>query len=171
MQDEAIRIGELLQRRAWRLAVAESCTGGLLGHLITEIPGSSAYFLGGVLAYADAMKQALLGVRAESLQRWGAVSAQVALEMAEGVRRVSGAELGVSITGIAGPGGSTAVKPTGLTYIALAAPGERRVWRQVWLGARSPNKLASAQAALHYVVAYLSGSPVTAFSAETAAAL
>ncbi|HUM35899.1 MAG TPA: CinA family protein, partial [Anaerolineae bacterium] len=84
--DEAERLGELLQARGWRLAVAESCTGGLLGHLITEIPGSSAYFLGGVLVYADAMKQRLLGVRAESLQRWGAVSAQVALEMASGVQ-------------------------------------------------------------------------------------
>lgn len=171
MLDEAVRIGELLQKRAWWLAVAESCTAGLLSHLITEIPGSSAYYLGGVLAYADTMKQALLGVRAQSLQRWGAVSVQVALEMAEGVRHISGAELGLSITGISGPGGATPFKPVGLTYIALAAPGERRVWRQVWSGDRSFNKLASARIALHYACAYLSGSAVGALSVADATAL
>lgn len=171
MLDEAVRIGELLQKRGWWLAVAESCTAGLLSHLITEIPGSSAYFLGGVSAYADAMKQSLLGVRTQSLQRWGAVSVQVALEMAEGVRKISGAELGLSITGIAGPGGATLVKPVGLTYIALAAPGERRVWRQVWSGDRSFNKLASAQVALNYACAYLSGSAASGPSFRDSAAL
>ena len=166
--DEAECLGELLQARGWRLAVAESCTGGLLGHLITEIPGSSAYFLGGVLVYADAMKQRLLGVRAESLQRWGAVSAQVALEMASGVQALTGAEIGVGITGIAGPGGGTALKPVGLTYIALAAPGERRVWRQLWAGDRAANKASSARAALRYACAYLSGVPSASGSASAA---
>lgn len=168
--DDAVRLGALLQARGWRLAVAESCTGGLLGHTITEVPGSSAYFLGGALVYADALKQALLGVRAESLQRWGAVSARVALEMAAGVQQLTGAEIGVGVTGIAGPGGGTALKPVGLTYIALAAPGERRVWRRVWPGDRSANKQASVWAALGYVCAYLSGAPVALSSVERAAA-
>lgn len=158
--DDARRLGVLLQARGWRLAVAESCTGGLLGHWITEIPGSSVYFLGGALVYADALKQAWLGVRAESLQRWGAVSARVALEMAAGAQRLSGAEVGVGITGIAGPGGGTAFKPVGLTYIAVAAPDERRVWRRIWSGDRSENKIASARAALGYVCAYLAGAPI-----------
>ncbi len=162
----AARVGDLLRARGWRLAVAESCTGGLLGHLITEIPGSSVYFLGGALVYADAMKQAVLGVRPESLQRWGAVSAQVALEMAMGVQKLAGAEIGIGVTGIAGPDGGTAFKPVGLTFISLAAPGERRVWRQLWSGDRASNKQASAQAALFYVAAYLSGLPATALSAE-----
>lgn len=155
------RIGQLLRARGWHLAIAESCTSGLLGHLITEVPGSSTFFLGGVMVYADAMKQALLGVRAESLQRWGAVSAPVALEMAVGVKDLSGAEVGLGVTGIAGPGGWTTFKPVGLTYIALAVPGERRVWRQIWSGDRSANKWSSAQAALCYLYAYLSGSPST----------
>ncbi len=148
---EAALIAPLLERRGWRLAVAESCTGGLLGHWITSVPGSSAYFLGGVLAYANEIKLRLLDVAPASVERWGAVSAQVALEMAVGVCARTGAEVGVSITGIAGPGGGSAEKPVGLVYIGIALPGERRVWRHLWAGAdatRATNKEASARAAL-----------------------
>lgn len=159
--EAAVRLGALLQARGWRLAIAESCTGGLLGHLLTEVPGSSAYFLGGVVAYADALKQWLLGVRAESLARWGAVSAAVVLEMAEGIRSRTGAELGLAVSGIAGPGGGTAMKPVGLTYLALAVPGERRAWRYCWSGERSANKWASAVALLLCACAYLAGESVT----------
>ncbi|MGC9399823.1 MAG: CinA family protein [Anaerolineae bacterium] len=152
---EAYAIGPLLKARGWRIAVAESCSGGLLGHEITTVSGSSAYFLGGVIAYADEIKIALLGVSETSLRRWGAVSAAVALEMAAGVRRRTGAEVGLSITGIAGPTGGTPQKPVGLTYIGLAAPRERRVWRHVWNGERNANKQASAQAALAHLLRYL----------------
>ena len=152
---EAHDIALLLKARGWRIAVAESCTGGLLGHEITQVSGSSAYFLGGVIAYADDVKMGLLGVSEASLIRWGAVSAQVALEMAAGARRQIGAEVGVSITGIAGPTGGTAEKPVGLTYIGLAAPHERRTWRHVWSGDRTENKRASVRAALAHLRRYL----------------
>lgn len=148
-------IGARLRARGWRLAVAESCTGGLLGHRLTEVAGSSDYFLGGVIAYANAVKTALLGVRPETLETWGAVSPQTALEMAEGVRQLTGATVGLSATGIAGPGGGTPLKPVGLVYLGLAAPGERRVWRHVWSGDRTANKAASAQAALEQLAAFL----------------
>ncbi len=152
---EAYEIAPLLRARGWRLAVAESCTAGLLGYHITEVPGSSAYFVGGAIVYADALKMRLLQVQETTLQRWGAVSPQTALEMAVGARRLTGADVGVSITGIAGPGGWTSEKPLGLTYIALAVPGERWVWRHVWRGAREANRESSAQAALSHLVQYL----------------
>ena len=152
---EAQNIAPRLNARGWRLAVAESCTGGLLGHEITQVSGSSAYFLGGVISYADDVKMNLLGVSEASLIRWGAVSAQVALEMAAGVCRCTGAEVGLSITGIAGPTGGTPQKPVGLTFIGLAAPHERRAWRHVWDGNRSENKQASARAALAHLLRYL----------------
>ena len=153
---EAALLAPWLRERNWHLAVAESCTGGLLGHWITSVPGSSAYFLGGVLAYANEMKRRLLGVKPASLARWGAVSAQVALEMAVGVCARTGAEVGVSVTGIAGPGGGSAEKPVGLVYIGAAWPTERRVWRHLWLdGGRRENKENSAQAALLHLQACL----------------
>jgi PncC family amidohydrolase len=152
---EAQDIAPRLNARGWRLTVAESCTGGLLGHEITQVSGSSAYFLGGVISYADDVKMNLLGVSEASLIRWGAVSAQVALEMAAGVCRCTGAEVGLSITGIAGPTGGTPQKPVGLTFIGLAAPHERRAWRHVWDGNRSENKQASARAALAHLLRYL----------------
>lgn len=152
---EAHDIAPLLKARGWRLAVAESCTGGLLGHEITQVSGSSAYFWGGVIAYADDVKIDLLDVSEASLIRWGAVSAQVALEMAAGVCRRTGAEVGLSITGIAGPTGGTVQKPVGLTYIGLAVPHERWAWRYVWGGDRTKNKRDSARAALVHLLRYL----------------
>ncbi len=155
------QIGETLRARGWQLAVAESCTGGLLGYRLTTVAGSSAYFLGGVIAYANAVKLTLLGVHPETLERWGAVSPQTALEMAVGVCRLTGATLGVSLTGLAGPGGGTPLKPVGLVYIGLAVPGERRVWRHLWSGDRTANQAASAQAALEHLAAFLVGLPST----------
>ncbi len=148
---EVHAVARLLKARNWTLAVAESCTGGLLGHRITEVPGSSAYFLGGVIAYADAVKASVLDVDAALLRRWGAVSPQVAAAMAGGVRVRLGADVGIGITGIAGPTGGTAEKPVGLVYIGLALPRERRVWRHVWTDDRSENKVASARAALRHL--------------------
>jgi PncC family amidohydrolase len=149
------RVGHMLRAARLTLAVAESCTGGMLGGLLTEVPGSSEYFVGGVIAYADEIKQRLLGVSAETLATQGAVSAEAALEMARGVRSVTGASVGVSITGVAGPGGGTAEKPVGLTYIALVGPQFERVEKRVWSGDRPSNREASADLALKLVLSYL----------------
>ena len=118
------QLGLLLNARNWRIAVAESATGGLLGHWITHVPGSSRYFWGGVIAYANETKRDVLNVQAATLRRWGAVSPQVAAEMARGVTQVLSVEVGVSITGIAGPTGATATKPVGLYFIGVAFPGD-----------------------------------------------
>lgn len=150
-----------LLRRNWTLAVAESCTGGLLGHLITRVPGSSAYFLGGVIAYANAVKVAQLSVPEAVLARYGAVSAPCAETMARGVRERFGADVALSITGIAGPGGGTPEKPVGLVYIGLATAEVVRVWEHRWTGTRYANQRASALAALAHLLEYLT-SPVPA---------
>ncbi|MCP9808950.1 nicotinamide-nucleotide amidohydrolase family protein, partial [Cyanobium sp. HWJ4-Hawea] len=113
---------EQLRQRAETLAVAESCTGGGLGAALAAVPGASDGFLGGVIAYANAIKQELLGVPAELLERHGAVSAPVAIAMAEGVRRATSATWGVAVTGIAGPGGGGPDKPVGTVYFGLAGP-------------------------------------------------
>ncbi len=151
----ARQVGTALMQRGWGLAVAESCTGGLLGHLITRVPGSSAYFLGGVIAYANAIKQGLLEVPGEVLESYGAVSAPCAMAMAQGVRRLLGADVALSVTGIAGPSGGTPEKPVGLVYIGLATQTETRVWEHRWTGSRVANQRASALAALAHLLAYL----------------
>ena len=104
------------------IACAESCTGGNIAHLITSVPGASAYFLGGIVAYANEVKINVLGVRAEDLQKYGAVSEAVAVQMAQGVRRITGADYAVSTTGVAGPDGGTPEKPVGTVWIAVAGP-------------------------------------------------
>ena len=151
----AERVGHMLRATGLTVSVAESCTGGILGGVLTEVPGSSDYFLGGVIAYADAVKQRLLGVRTETLVAYGAVSAECALEMARGVRTATGASLAVSITGVAGPGGGTEDKPVGLTYVALAGADFERVEKRVWRGDRPGNREASVELALQMLVAYL----------------
>lgn len=150
-------VGELLVSRGWRMAVAESATGGLIGYRITQVSGSSRYFWGGVIAYANDVKMHLLGVQESTLIRWGAVSAKVALEMATGACRATGAETAVSITGIAGPMGATAVKPVGLYFVGLAVPGEAWTWRHVFTGDRAANNEAAAHAALAHLIDYLKG--------------
>lgn len=147
----ALQVGERLWRCGLTLATAESCTGGLLGHRLTNVSGSSDYFLGGVIAYSNAAKVALLGVDREVLEREGAVSEAVARQMAEGVRRLFHADVGVGITGLAGPTGGTAEKPVGLVYIAVAAAEGGRCERQVWPYDRLGNKEASADRALGMV--------------------
>jgi nicotinamide-nucleotide amidase len=115
-------VGQLLIKRGETLAVAESCTGGGIGQMLTTVPGSSAYFLGGIISYDNGIKTSLLKVNSDDLAKWGAVSPQVAQQMAQGVRESLGASWGLSITGIAGPGGGTETKPVGLVYIGLAGP-------------------------------------------------
>ena len=148
-------LGTLLQRLEMTLVVAESCTGGLLAHRITNVPGSSTYFLGGFIAYSDKTKEEFLGVRHETLVVHGAVSDETAREMARGARQRVGTDLAVSITGIAGPTGGTTEKPVGLVYIALAAPGDERCQRSVWQGDRLQNKVQSVEAAMGLVLSYL----------------
>ena len=143
-----ISVGEKMRAQGLTMAVAESSTDGLISHLVTSAPGSSAYFLGGVVSYADTVKQAVLGVRGETLAQHGAVSRQCALEMARGVRETLGAQVGVAVTGIAGPGGGTAEKPVGLTWIAVITPAGERAECFEWSGDRAENKNSSAEAAL-----------------------
>ena len=152
-------VGQLLLQHKLTLALAESCTGGLVGHRITDVPGSSAYLLGGVIAYSNEIKERVLGVSRVTLEAHGAVSAATAVEMARGARRVLQTDLAVSVTGIAGPGGGSADKPIGLTYIALAAAGAERVEKYVWDGDRAGNKWASSEAALQMLKDYLTAVP------------
>ena len=149
------RIAEALTARGWLLATAESCTGGLIGHLLTERPGSSAYFAGGVISYSNAVKQQALGVREETLRVHGAVSAECALEMARGVRAALGAHVGLSATGIAGPGGGTVSKPVGLVYLGLSSPLGEATAQHCWPHDRSGNKWATADAALSFLLRHL----------------
>src|SRR5438132_195697 len=118
--------GRLLLSTGQTLAVAESCTGGLLGSRLTDVPGSSEYFLGGVIAYHDSLKTSLLNVPSEIIEQHGAVSAECALAMARGVRRLTGASIGISITGIAGPSGGTEAKPVGTVFIGIAGTNTER---------------------------------------------
>jgi PncC family amidohydrolase len=148
--------GELLRRKGLRLAVAESCTGGLVGHRLTNVPGSSTYYMGSVTAYAYEAKVRLLGVRWGTLEKYGAVSKETVLEMACGVRRALAADIGVSVSGIAGPGGSTPDKPVGLVWIGLSAAGVDEAWKFIWPGDRLAVKEQSAEAALRLLVDYLS---------------
>lgn len=151
----AERAGDLLRHRGLSLGIAESCTGGLVSDLVTDVPGSSDYYVGGIVAYSNQSKEQLLGVRRETLDAHGAVSAPCAAEMAAGARRVLQADVAVSVTGIAGPGGGTDEKPVGLTFLHLSAPATELSRHIVWQGDRRANKESSALAALQLVVAYL----------------
>ena len=150
--DQARSLQDACLARGLTVATAESCTGGLVAHLITEVPGSSGYFRGGVVAYSDSVKASLLGVPDEALARHGAVSAQVAVAMAVGARSRLHADLGVGVTGVAGPDGGTDSKPVGLVYVAVAGEGAPRVQRFMWPHDREGNKRASAEAALRMLL-------------------
>jgi len=149
-------IGEILTQRGLTLAAAESCTGGLVSHRITNISGSSIYFVGGVVAYANATKMSQLGVRKETLEKFGAVSKETVLEMAFGVRHALKADIGIAVSGIAGPGGGTAEKPVGFTWIGLSASGIDQARQYTWPGDRQTVKEQSAQAVLQMLFDFLS---------------
>jgi PncC family amidohydrolase len=143
-------MGNALKKRGWTLATAESCTGGLLSHLITNESGSSKYFMGGAITYSNAAKMKLLGVKKETLRKHGAVSAECALEMMQGAKKAFGTDCAISITGIAGPGGGTKQKPVGLVYIAATSPGTRDIVIKRRFGStRDPNKTFAASTALN----------------------
>ena len=152
--------GRLLREQGRTLALAESCTGGLVAELVTGIPGSSDYFLGGVVAYANAAKESLLGVPRELLDRHGSVSDPVARAMAEGVRRRFGADLGVATTGISGPGGGTPEKPVGLVHVALARAEGTHAESFVFPLDRPRHRMLVAQVALDWVRRSLLGVPL-----------
>jgi nicotinamide-nucleotide amidase len=152
-------IGFLLHLNHKTLAVAESCTGGLLCNRITNIPGSSQYFERGIISYSNLAKQQLLGVPPQMLDRHGAVSSQVAEAMAMGVRQRSGTDLGLSVTGIAGPEGGTPEKPVGLVYLALAWEGGVASKEYRFFEDRSANKRRSTLMALDLVRRHLTGLP------------
>lgn len=157
------QIGELLRSKQMKLTFAESCTGGLVGHRITNVAGSSEYYLGSITTYANQVKEQLLGVSPQTLQNYGAVSRECVIEMAQGVRRVlrGGFPLeqviGASVSGIAGPGGGSIDKPVGTVWIGMSTPTGEWAWHFCWPGDRIQNKEDSAQAALQLVVWYLQG--------------
>jgi len=153
------QIGHALMHRGWTVALAESCTGGLIGHRLTNVPGSSAYFLGSIVAYAYEAKEHLLGVRHQTLYEHGAVSRETAIEMARGARRSLGADVGLSVTGIAGPGGGLPDKPVGLTWVGLSQRDRDQAERFVWSGDRLTNKEQSAEAALILLLRVVSQQP------------
>ena len=151
------QLGDLLRKGSLKLATAESCTGGLIADRLTDIPGSSDYFLGGVVAYAYEAKVALLEVSWETLQKFGAVSRETVLEMARGARRALSADLAVSVSGIAGPAGGLPDKPVGTTWLGLSAPTGEWARKFVWDNDRRANKQLSADAALQFLIDYLNG--------------
>lgn len=152
-------VGKLLRERGLRLAAAESCTGGLIGHLLTNVPGSSTYYLGSVTAYAYEAKVRLLGVRWDTLEKYGAVSKETAIEMARGVRMALAADIGIAVTGIAGPGGGTPEKPVGLTWVAISDNNADEAWKFLWSGDRIQVKEQSANAALQLLADVLKAEP------------
>lgn len=138
-----------------RLATAESCTGGLIGHKITNVPGSSSYFLGGVVSYANQAKNRLLGVRQETLDRYGAVSRETVIEMAQGARNALEADVGIAVSGIAGPDGGTTEKPVGLVWVGLSYSGVDLARAFHFQGDRQHIKEQAAQTALNFLLDFL----------------
>ncbi len=151
------QIGALLRERGMKLATAESCTGGLLADRLTNVPGSSDYFLGGIVAYAYEAKVALLNVSWDTLRAYGAVSAETVLEMARGACKALGADLAISISGIAGPGGGLPNKPVGTTWFGLVAGDSEWSFLRQFDGDRVQNKAQASEAALQLLSDYLQG--------------
>lgn len=141
-------VGQVLRTKKMTLAVAESCTGGLISSRITDVSGSSDYFMLGVVAYSNKIKENILGVSGELIKKYGTVSKQVSLEMAKGARLLANTDIGIGVTGIAGPIGGTKLKPVGLVYIALVTGKKRIVKEFHFKGSRQDIKFQASQAAL-----------------------
>ena len=157
MQTLEERLIARLNQLKCTLGLAESCTGGLLAGRVTDVPGASSVFLGGVVAYANEVKQSLLGVPAAMLVEHGAVSQPVAAAMAAGVRSAVGTDYGAGITGIAGPGGGTAEKPVGLVYIGVSGPGGATEFRHVFAGDREAVRAQAVNAAIEHLLELVNG--------------
>lgn len=155
MEPLEVTIAFFLRQWGLKLALAESCTGGLVADRITNVAGSSDYFLGGMVAYSYEAKVALLGVSWDTLQQHGAVSRETVIEMARGARKALGADLAVSVSGIAGPGGGMPGKPVGYTWFGLSSAEGDWARNFTWDGDRIANKAASAEAALQFLLDYL----------------
>jgi nicotinamide-nucleotide amidase len=157
-EELAAALGRALRERGLTLALAESCTGGMVSTLVTDVPGSSAYFLGGVVSYGNGAKESFLGVREETLRAHGAVSEQAALEMARGAVEKFGADVAASVTGIAGPDGGTEEKPVGTVWFAIADRGGREVAkRRAFLGDRGHVRRSASVHALELVRRHVVG--------------
>lgn len=150
-------VGQLLAAQQQTIACAESCTGGLLTSRLTDVPGSSAYVMGSVVSYTNPVKERIVGVKQATIAAHTEVSAETAGEMAEGIRQLIGTDLGVGITGLAGPGGGSKERPVGLVYIAVAGRWGTKVRENHFHGNRVEIKQQSAEMALHMIVEYLSG--------------
>jgi nicotinamide-nucleotide amidase len=155
MMNELERIANLMIKNKLTLAIAESCTGGLICHNMTNIPGSSAFFEMGIISYSNTAKVQFLNVQKKTLEDHGAVSSQTAEEMAQKIRIKAGADIGLSTTGIAGPGGGTEEKPVGLVYIALSTKTDTTVYKSIFTGNRLENKESTCQKALGILIQYL----------------
>ncbi len=152
MREKAI--GDALRKEEISISTAESCTGGLISHIITNVPGSSEYYKGGVIAYANEVKENVLHVSKEILEEHGAVSAECAMAMAKGVRELLRTDIGIATTGIAGPTGGTPEKPVGLIYIALATKDYVHHAKHIFHEDRDGNKREAANAALEMLWGY-----------------
>lgn len=147
----------ILKERSLTISVAESCTGGLIGHIITGTPGSSAYFMGGIISYSNQAKSDLLGVSPDTLDKYGAVSDQAAREMAKGIRERFKSDIGLSVTGIAGPDGGTQEKPVGTVFMGFAAAEKLFSVKYLFKGNRQEIKQKTAETALENLKRYLNG--------------
>lgn len=152
-----LRVGNVLSQKKLTVSTAESCTGGLISSRITDVPGSSVYFIGGIIAYSYEAKVGLLGVSWDTLNTKGAVSKETVLEMARGAVKTLGTDIAISVSGVAGPGGGTAEKPVGTTWVGLVTPDGEWTRHFVWNGDREQNKRYSSDAAFQLILDYLDG--------------
>jgi PncC family amidohydrolase len=157
MNNPAAKIIDIMREKKLTLGTVESATGGLISHLITNIPGSSDVFQGSIISYSNEIKMKIVGVKAETLKKYGAVSARAAEDMADGGRKVLGVDICVADTGIAGPGGAVPGKPVGLFYLGLANKDGTFSRKHLFKGTRAENKQQAAQTALMWVKDYLDG--------------
>ncbi len=151
------QVGKLLTIKGMQLATAESCTGGLIGHRLTNVAGSSEYYLGGIIAYSNTVKTKLIGVSEDVLKQHGAVSQATVIQMAKGARNLLQSDISVSVSGIAGPGGAMPGKPIGTTWIGLSSIEGEWTRSFIFQGDREENKYSTSDAALLFLIDYLVG--------------